>query len=50
MPSREEPGQAGQVSLDPSAVPPGVDVELIEKPACDGALYPYAVGRLALIF
>ena len=36
VPSREEPGQAGQGSLDPSAVPPGVDVELIEKPACDG--------------
>ncbi len=38
VPSREEPGQAGQGSLDPSGVPPGVDVELIEKPACDGAL------------
>ena len=38
VPSREEPGQVGQGSLDPSAVPPGVEVELIEKPACDGAL------------
>ncbi len=28
VPSREEPGQAGQGSLDPSAVPPGVDVLL----------------------
>ncbi len=28
VPSREEPGQAGQGSIDPSAVPPGVDVLL----------------------
>ena len=28
VPSREEPGQAGQGSIDPSAVPPGVVVEI----------------------
>ena len=28
VPSREEPGQAGQGSTDPSAVPPGVGVEM----------------------
>jgi hypothetical protein len=27
VPSWEEPGQAGQGSIDPSLVPPGVDVE-----------------------
>jgi len=38
VPSREEPGQAGQGSIDPSAVPPGVDVELIKNTSCDAAL------------
>jgi hypothetical protein len=42
VPSREEPGQSGQGSIDPSAVPPGVDVELIKKPAYEGDVEGFA--------